>query len=70
MGRPCFKLERDHPMPLAGVDEAGCAPLAGPVVAPAAYFCKHPPRQMTDDEAYEAVETFIADGARAPAPAS
>ena len=35
MGRPCFKLERDHPLPLAGVDEAGCAPLAGPVVAAA-----------------------------------
>ena len=29
MPRPCFKLERDHPLPLAGVDEAGCAPLAG-----------------------------------------
>jgi len=35
VARPCFKLERDHPMPLAGVDEAGCAPLAGPVVAAA-----------------------------------
>ncbi|HET9354660.1 MAG TPA: ribonuclease HII [Sphingomicrobium sp.] len=35
MGRPCFKLERDYPTPLAGVDEAGCAPLAGPVVAAA-----------------------------------
>ena len=35
MPRPCFKLERDHPLPLAGVDEAGCAPLAGPVVAAA-----------------------------------
>jgi ribonuclease HII len=35
MARPCFKLERDHPTPLAGVDEAGCAPLAGPVVAAA-----------------------------------
>jgi ribonuclease HII len=33
--RPCFKLELDFPMPLAGVDEAGCAPLAGPVVAAA-----------------------------------
>jgi ribonuclease HII len=33
MARPCFKLEKDHPFPLAGVDEAGCAPLAGPVVA-------------------------------------
>lgn len=35
MARPCFKLEKDHPLPLAGVDEAGCAPLAGPVVAAA-----------------------------------
>jgi ribonuclease HII len=35
MPRPCFKLEKDHPLPLAGVDEAGCAPLAGPVVAAA-----------------------------------
>jgi ribonuclease HII len=33
--RPCFKLEIAYPMPLAGVDEAGCAPLAGPVVAAA-----------------------------------
>ena len=35
MARPCFKIERDFPQPLAGVDEAGCAPLAGPVVAAA-----------------------------------
>ena len=35
MKRPCFKLELDFPQPLAGVDEAGCAPLAGPVVAAA-----------------------------------
>jgi ribonuclease HII len=33
--RPCFKIELDFPEPLAGVDEAGCAPLAGPVVAAA-----------------------------------
>ena len=39
---------------------------AGPVLAPAAWFCKHPPQQMTDDEAYEAVESFIAEGAPAP----
>jgi len=25
----------------------------------AAYFCKHPPIQMTDDAAYEALEGFI-----------
>ena len=35
MARPCFKLEIGFPTPLAGVDEAGCAPLAGPVVAAA-----------------------------------
>jgi ribonuclease HII len=34
MPRRCsFKLELGYPEPLAGVDEAGCAPLAGPVVA-------------------------------------
>ena len=32
---PCFKLEKPHPQPLAGVDEAGRGPLAGPVVAAA-----------------------------------
>jgi ribonuclease HII len=35
MARPCFKIEKNFPEPLAGVDEAGCAPLAGPVVAAA-----------------------------------
>jgi ribonuclease HII len=35
MARPNFKLEQGHPDPIAGVDEAGCAPLAGPVVAAA-----------------------------------
>jgi len=34
--------------------------LAGPIEAPSAYFCKHPPRQMTDDVAHDAVEAFIA----------
>ena len=33
--------------------------LGGPVIAPAAYFCKHPPEQMTDDEALHATEAFI-----------
>jgi myo-inositol-1-phosphate synthase len=32
---------------------------AGPINAPAAYFCKHPPEQMTDDLAQHAVEEFI-----------
>ncbi|HEY0625960.1 MAG TPA: ribonuclease HII [Allosphingosinicella sp.] len=35
MAAPCFKIEKAYPEPLAGVDEAGCAPLAGPVVAAA-----------------------------------
>ncbi|MBV8805740.1 MAG: inositol-3-phosphate synthase [Sinobacteraceae bacterium] len=33
--------------------------LGGPLEAPSAYFCKHPPKQHTDDEAYEMVEAFI-----------
>jgi myo-inositol-1-phosphate synthase len=33
--------------------------LAGPIHPAAAYFCKHPPEQMPDDEAFEAVEAFI-----------
>lgn len=35
MAGPCFSLELPHPLPLAGVDEAGRGPLAGPVVAAA-----------------------------------
>ena len=34
--------------------------IAGAVEGPSAYFCKHPPRQMDDDDAYHAVEAFIA----------
>jgi len=33
--------------------------LAGPVHPAAAYFCKHPPIQMTDDRAHEALDAFI-----------
>ncbi len=43
----CAKLARDRG-------------LAGPIEAPAAFFCKHPPRQMTDDLAHKAVEGYIA----------
>jgi myo-inositol-1-phosphate synthase len=31
----------------------------GILTAPAAYFCKHPPKQFTDDEAYRMTEAFI-----------
>jgi myo-inositol-1-phosphate synthase len=33
--------------------------LAGPIHPASAYFCKHPPEQMTDDEAYALLERFI-----------
>jgi ribonuclease HII len=51
MKRPCFKLEIAFPMPLAGVDEAGCAPLAGPVVAAAVVLDREKfPRGIDDSK--------------------
>ena len=50
------------------IDSIRCCKLAlerrqgGVLYGPAAYFCKHPPRQYTDDEAYRMTEAFI-DGA-------
>ncbi len=47
------------------IDLIRCAKLAldrklsGPVNPPAAYFCKHPPTQTTDDEAHTALEAFV-----------
>ncbi len=47
------------------IDMIRCAKLAldrglsGPIEAASAWFCKHPPRQMTDDEACKALEDFI-----------
>ena len=55
MPRPCFKLEKIHPTPLAGVDEAGCAPLAGPVVAAAVILDREKfPRGIDDSKALPA----------------
>ncbi len=42
----CVKLALDHG-------------LGGVLEAPSAYFCKHPARQFTDDEAFNMVEDFI-----------
>jgi myo-inositol-1-phosphate synthase len=48
------------------IDMIRCAKLAkdrgvgGPIHPASAYFCKHPPIQMTDDIAHEALEGFIA----------
>jgi myo-inositol-1-phosphate synthase len=47
------------------IDMIRCCKLAllngvgGVLEAPSAYFCKHPPKQYTDDEAYAMVEAFI-----------
>jgi myo-inositol-1-phosphate synthase len=38
--------------------------IAGPIHPAAAYFCKHPPRQMSDDAAHEALERFIGGEAK------
>ena len=55
MARPCFKLEKVHPDPVAGVDEAGCAPLAGPVVAAAVVLDRARfPRGIDDSKALSA----------------
>jgi ribonuclease HII len=55
MARPCFRLEKVHPDPVAGVDEAGCAPLAGPVVAAAVILDRERfPRGIDDSKALPA----------------
>ncbi|MEN8129777.1 MAG: inositol-3-phosphate synthase [Pseudomonadota bacterium] len=47
------------------IDSIRCAKLAlnrgqgGILEAPSAYFCKHPPQQYTDDEAFQMTEKFI-----------
>jgi len=47
------------------IDMIRCCKLAlnagegGVLEGPSAYFCKHPPKQFTDDEAYQLVEEFI-----------
>jgi myo-inositol-1-phosphate synthase len=47
------------------IDAIRCAKLAlergigGVLDAPSAYFCKHPPRQFTDDQACRMLEAFI-----------
>lgn len=50
------------------IDAIRCAKLAlarrlgGPLIGPAAYFYKHPPKQFTDDEALKLLEDFIREG--------
>ncbi len=52
------------------IDAIRCTKLAlerrtsGVLEAPSAYFCKHPPRQFSDDEAYQMIELFIRQPAK------
>ncbi|WP_294313335.1 inositol-3-phosphate synthase [uncultured Sphingomonas sp.] len=52
------------------IDMIRCAKLArdrglgGPILPASAWFCKHPPEQMTDDTAHAALEAFIAEPQR------
>ena len=47
------------------IDSIRCTKLAlqrgqgGVLLAPSAYFCKHPPNQFTDDVAFQMIESFI-----------
>jgi myo-inositol-1-phosphate synthase len=47
------------------IDSIRCCKLAldadigGVLAAPSAYFCKHPPKQLADDEAFRLMEEFI-----------
>lgn len=51
MPRPDFRIERDCPGPVVGVDEAGRGPLAGPVVAAAAILDRRRcPRGIDDSK--------------------
>ncbi len=50
-----------------GIDAIRCLKLAlereqgGPLIGPSAYFMKHPPKQFTDDRAWQETEDFILD---------
>src|SRR4029450_3556467 len=64
--RPCFKLELPYPQPLAGVDEAGCAPLAGPVGAAAGGLERERVARGIDDSKKRDLDTSEAIFGRLP----
>jgi myo-inositol-1-phosphate synthase len=43
--------------------------IAGALEGPSSYLMKSPPKQVPDDDAYEATEKFIGENARTPSPA-
>ena len=57
------------------IDAIRCLKLAqelgigGYLEGPSAFFCKHPPKQFPDDEAYRMTETFIENSGSASLPA-
>src|SRR5579872_3017782 len=64
MPGPSFRLERPHPMPVAGVDEAGRGPLAGPVVAAAVILDRRRVPRGIDDSKKLTAETRAALSAK------
>jgi myo-inositol-1-phosphate synthase len=69
-----FRLSVEDSPNSAGVviDAVRCCKLAllrgmrGVLHAPAAFFMKHPPVQLTDEEAYRLTEAFIRDAGSQP----
>jgi myo-inositol-1-phosphate synthase len=57
------------------IDAIRCCKLAlnagigGILHPPSSYFCKHPPKQVTDDEAFKGVDMFISEYSTINAPA-
>jgi myo-inositol-1-phosphate synthase len=43
--------------------------VAGALEGPSSYLMKSPPKQVADDDAYEAAEKFIQENARSASPA-
>ena len=61
----CLSVEDSPNSAGVSIDAIRCCKLAldrgegGALEAPSAYLMKHPPRQYTDDHAYQMVEAFI-----------
>ena len=58
-------MAKDHKVRGVIIDAVRCVKLGldrgigGPLIAPASYFMKTPPRQFKDEEAREMTEAFI-----------
>jgi myo-inositol-1-phosphate synthase len=61
----CLSVEDSHDSAGVAIDAIRCVKLAldaglgGALIGPSAFFCKHPPRQYPDDEAYRKTQEFI-----------